>query len=100
MKLALGHTVAAAAMMVAQAACAQPTTPPTTPPTQPPAAPGLGPTPNPERPGMTPPERGVIRPPANVDPEMRVLTPDPLPGRTPVVPPPANTPDRPRVEPR
>lgn len=94
MKLALGHALAAALMTMAQVACAQPATPPTTPP------PGPGQTHTQERPGMPPPDRGVIRPPANVDPDMRVLTPDPLPGRTPVVPPQANPPDRPRVEPR
>jgi len=98
MKFTFGHALAAALMTMAQAACAQPTTPPTTPPTT--QAPGLGQTPNLERPSMPPPERGVIHPPADVDPEMRVLTPDPLPGRMPVLPPPANLPDRPRAEPR
>jgi hypothetical protein len=95
MKLTFGHALGAALITLVQAACAQPVTPPGAPPTAPPGG-ELKPSPEPVPP---PPERGVIRPPANVDPQMRVLTPHPLPGSMPVIPPRADPRD-PRGEPR
>jgi len=43
---------------------------------------------------------GVIRPPTDVDPEMRVPAPVPNPGTTPVIPPPGSPGGNPTVDPK
>jgi hypothetical protein len=76
----------AGVLLLAGTAMAQPAVPPNTPgPTvpervMPEAAPGLPP-------GRT---DGVVRPPAGIDPGMRVPAPNPAPGTTPVIPPPGS----------
>ena len=43
---------------------------------------------------------GVIRPPANIDPDIKVPAPVPNPGTTPVIPPPGSPGGNPAVEPK
>lgn len=43
---------------------------------------------------------GVIRPPANMDPEITVPAPVPNPGTTPVIPPPGTPGGNPTIEPK
>lgn len=44
--------------------------------------------------------RGVIQPPSNVDPEIRVPAPDPNPGTTRVIPPPGSPGGNPTIVPK
>jgi hypothetical protein len=43
---------------------------------------------------------GVIRPPAGIDPEIRVPAPVPDPGTTPVIPPPGSPGGNPAIQPK
>lgn len=57
------------------------------------------------RPGETLSERlsrteGVIKPPENIAPDMRVPAPDPTPNTTPVIPPPGSPGGDPSIQPK
>ncbi len=89
--------MAAIGLAAIGAAHAQTTTPPARP--LPPKSEETGPTtPPPEGTGAM--EKGVIRPPAAVDPGMTKGTPNPQAFPTPIIPPPGSSGGNPRTQPK